>query len=349
MKAAIIDKFGSPNVFNYTDVPTPEPAAGEVRIKILATGLNRLDHYLRLGEVNPKLNFPHILGSDAVGIVEKNGARSNRFQVGDRVIAMPGYPIDVRDKDFQPMSAAPSYLIRGVAQWGTYAQYMVVPEQWLVKDDTNLTDEETATLPMPLVTCVRAVKVIGEVKQGDKPNGMASQRIVVHGAASGTGSISLQIAKALGAEVAATIRTSAKAEFVKSLGADLVIETESEDFVEVIRDWTQKKGADVIIDNLGGGFLSESLKALKPLGILVSMGLVTGMRSTIEIYPFFFAQQQIRGTLMGDLNDLLWGLEQVKAGTIKPTVDKIYSLDRADEAHARLAAGEALGTIVLKP
>ena len=341
MKAAVIEKFGDPNVLNYTNVPTPEPATGEVRIKILATGLNRLDHYLRLGEVNPQLNFPHILGSDAVGIVDKNGERSNRFQVGDRVIAMPGYPIDIRDRDFQPMSAAPSYLIRGVAQWRAYAQYMVVAEQWLVRDDTNLTDEEVATLPMPLVTCVRAVKVVGEVKKGE--------RVVIHGAASGTGSISLQIAKALGAEVAATIRTPAKAEFVKSLGADLVIQTESQDFVEVVRDWTEGQGADVIIDNLGGSFLSNSLKALKPLGILVSMGLVTGMRSTIEIYPFFFAQQQIRGTLMGDMNDLLWGLEQVKAGKIKPTLDKVYLLDRADEAHARLAAGEALGTIVLKP
>ena len=341
MKAAIIEKFGDPNVFNYTDVPTPEPATGEVRIKILATGLNRLDHYLRLGEVNPELNFPHILGSDAVGVVDKNGARSNRFKKGDRVIAMPGYPIDVGDRDFQPMSAAPSYLIRGVAQWGTYAQYMIIPEQWLVKDDTNLTDEEVATLPMPLVTCVRAVKVIGEVKKGDF--------VVIHGAASGTGSISVQIAKALGAKVAATIRTPAKAEFVKSLGADLIIQTESEDFVEVVRDWTEGKGADVIIDNLGGSFLSKSLKALKPVGILVSIGIVAGMETTIEIFPFFFAQQQIRGTLMGDLNDLLWGLEQVKAGTIKPTLDKVYSLDRTNEAHARLAAGEALGTIVLKP
>ena len=339
MKAAIIEKFGDPNVFKYTDVPTPEPAEGEVRIKILATGLNRLDHYLRLGEVNPEMNFPHVLGSDAVGIVDKHGERS-RFQVGDRVITLPGYPTDIEDK-FQPMSAAPSYLIRGVAQWGTYAQYMVIPEQWLVRDDTNLTDEEVATLPMPLVTCVRAVKVIGEVKKGD--------RVLIHGAASGTGSISLQIAKALGAEVAATIRTPAKAEFVKSLGADLVIQTESEDFVEVVRDWTEGKGADVIIDNLGGSFLSNSLKALKPTGILVSMGIVTGMETTIEIFPFFFAQQQIRGTLMGDMNDLLWGLEQVKAGTIKPTVDKVYSLDRADEAHARLVAGKALGTIVLKP
>ena len=122
---------------------------------------------------------------------------------------------------------------------------------------------------------------------------------MVHGAASGTGSISLQIAKALGAEVAATIRTPEKASFVTSLGADLVIETESEDFVEVVKDWTKGKGADVIIDNLGGSFLTRSLQALKPLGILVSMGLVTGMEATIEIYPFFFAQQQIRGDIDG--------------------------------------------------
>lgn len=341
MKAAVIEQSGSPDVFSYVDVTTPEPKAGEVRIRILATGINRLDHYLRLGEVNSDLDFPHILGSDAVGIVDKNGTGSSRFEKGDRVITVPGYPIDIRDNAFNPMSAAPSYQIRGVAQWGTYAEYMVIPEQWLIKDDTGLIAEEVATLPMPLVTCVRAVKVIGEVKPDDC--------VVIHGAASGTGSISLQIAKALGAKVAATIRTPAKEDFVRSLGADLVIKTESENFVEAVRDWTDGKGADVIIDNLGGSFLSDSLKALKPLGILVSMGMVTGTETTIELFPFFFAQQQIRGTLMGDLDDLSWGLEQVQVGKIKPTLDKIYPLERAGDAHTRLAAGKALGTIVLKP
>ena len=173
--------------------------------------------------------------------------------------------------------------------------------------------------------------------------------VVIHGAASGTGSISLQIAKALGARVAATIRTPAKEDFIKSLGTDLVIKTESENFVEAVKDWTDGKGADVIIDNLGGSFLSNSLKALKPLGILVSMGMVTGTESTIELFPFFFAQQQIRGTLMGDLDDLIWGLEQVKAGKIKPTLDKVYPLEQVSNAHTRLAAGKALGTIVLRP
>lgn len=341
MKAAVIKKFGEPDVFEYVDIEQPQPKTNEVLIKILATGLNRLDHYLRLGGVNPNMSFPHILGSDAIGVVEKNGLNSNRFQIGERVIPMPGYPLDSQDDDFKPMSAAPSYLIRGVVESGTYAEYMVLPEKWLVKDETGLADEQVATLPMPLVTCVRAVKVTGEVKLGDQ--------VVIHGAASGTGSIGVQIAKALGAKVAATIRTPEKESFVKSLGADLVIKTESENFVEQVKLWTDGKGADMILDNLGGRFLSDSLKALKPLGILVSMGMVTGMESKIEIFPFFFAQQQIRGTVMGDMDDLLWGLEQVKLGKIKPTLDKVYGLHEASYAHARLAEGKALGTIVLKP
>ncbi|MGV2831760.1 quinone oxidoreductase family protein [Myxosarcina sp. GI1(2024)] len=341
MKAAVIRKFGEPDVLDYAEVDTPEPEEGEVRVKILATGLNRLDHYVRSGVVNPELNFPHILGSDAVGVVDKNGLKSNRFRVGERVISLPGYPVNPQEDNFSPMSAAPSYVARGVVQWGTYAEYTIVLEKWLVKDDTGLENEQVATLPMPLVTCVRAVKVIGEVKEGDT--------VVIHGAASGTGSISLQIAKALGARVAATIRTPEKEDFVKNLGADIVIKIESEDFVKMVRDWTKGQGVDTIIDNLGGSFFSKSLKVLKPLGILVSMGIVTGMETTIEIAPFIFAQQQIRGTAMGDMKDLLWGLEQVKAGKIKPTLDRVYSLDRAKDAHVRLAAGKALGSIVLKP
>jgi len=341
MKAAVITSFGEPAVFDYVDVERPDPKAGEVRLKILAAGINRLDHYLRLGGVNPEIQFPHVLGSDAVGIVDAVGPEADRFQVGDRVIAMPGYPLDSQDEDFSPMSAAPSYLIRGVAEWGTYAEFMVIPEQWLIKDETGLTDELVATLPMPLVTCVRALKVIGEVAPDDV--------VVVHGAASGTGSISVQVAKALGARVIGTIRTPEKENFVKSLGAELVIKTESEDFVKAIKDWTHGKGADVILDNLGGQFLSDSLRALKPLGVLVSMGMVTGMESTLEIFPFFFAQQQIRGTVMGDMEDLRWGLDQVSAGKIKPTLDRVYGLHEAQAAHTRLAAGKALGTIVLKP
>ncbi len=339
MKASVINKFGEPEVFDYIDVETPDPKPGEVRLKILASGLNRLDHYLRLGGVNPDIRFPHVLGSDAVGLVDANGLGASRFQVGERVIPMPGYPLE--ESRVHPMSAAPSYLIRGVAEWGTYAEYMVVPETWLVKDDTGLSDAQVATLPMPLVTCVRALRTVGGVKPGDA--------VVIHGAASGTGSISVQVAKVLGAKVAATVRTPGKDNFVKRLGADLVIKTESEDFVSLVKNWTDGQGADVVLDNLGGRFLTDSLKALKPTGTLVSMGMVTGAEATIDLFPFFLAQQQIRGTFMGDRADLLWGLEQVKAGKIQPTLDKVYPLSEARAAHERLAAGAALGTIVLKP
>jgi len=342
MQAAIINKFGTPSeAFSVTEINTPEPREKEVRIKILAAGLNRLDHYLREGGVNPNIIFPHILGADAVGIIDKLGKESSKFKVGDRVFPMPGYPLAEEDYSFSTMSAAPSYMIRGVNEWGTYAQYMVVPEDMLVIDDTGLDAVEAATLPMPLVTCVRAVKVLGEVKSGDF--------VLIHGAASGTGSISVQVAKALGARVAGTIRTAAKEEFVKSLGAEVVINVEQDNFVEKIRNWTGGKGADVIIDNLGGSVFTSSLQALKTQGILVSMGMVMGMKATIDIFPFFFTQQQIRGSLMGDMNDFKWGLDQVKKGKIKPTLDKVFSLDEVVQAHERLEAGESLGTIVLKP
>lgn len=127
---------------------------------------------------------------------------------------------------------------------------MVVPERWLVRDDTELSPEAVATLPMPLITCVRAVKKVGGVKAGD--------RVLIHGGASGTG-------------------------------------------------------------------------------------------ATIELRRFFFTQKQIRGTLMGDVEDLAWGLEQVKAGRVKPTLDRVYDLRNAAAAHARLAEGTARGSLVLKP
>lgn len=342
MKAAALTSFGTPSdAFSYIDVEMPEPKKDEVRLKILATGLNRIDHYLRQGDVNPDINFPHILGSDAVATIDALGEDVKEFSVGERVIAMPGYPTKSDDIDFNPMSAAPSYAIRGVSEWGAYGEYMVIPARWVVADTTGLPAEEVATLPMPLVTCVRAVKVVGEAKAGDI--------VLIHGAASGTGSVSVQVAKALGAQVIATIRTPKKEDFVRSLGADLIIRTETEDFVDMVMQWTDGKGVDVVVDNLGGTIFEQSLNALKPLGILVSMGMVTGMQSSIDLFPFFFSQKQIRGTLMGDMQDLLWGIEQVKAGKIKPTLDKVYPLNKAHEAHERLALGQACGTIVLKP
>lgn len=341
MKAAILREFGDPDVLKVEEVATPRPGPGQVLVRVLAAGLNRLDHYLREGSVTRDLQLPHVLGSDAAGIVEALGEGVTSFSPSERVIPMPGYPLEDADTEVRPISLAPSYAIRGIVEWGAYAQFMSVPERWLVRDETGLSPEEAATLPMAVVTTVRAVRNVGQVKDGD--------HVLVHAGASGTGSMAIQVAKALGAKVAATVRSQEKAYFVQSLGAELVISLTDDDFVEKTKAWTAGRGVDVAIDNLGGEIFSRTLDALRPGGRLVSVGMVTGLEATIQLRPFFFAQKEIRGTLMGDVDDLKWGLDRVREGKIRPVLDRTYDLDDIAKAHADLAAGVALGNIVVRP
>lgn len=318
MKAAVISRFGSPEVFSIVDTKEPEVGPEDVLIRVLAIGLNRLDHYAREGSINPGLRFPHILGSDISGIIEKIGNNVKGFKIGDRVIPMPGYPIDDVEIIKERLSATPSYEIRGIYHSGVYAEYVVFPAKWVVKDTTGLSPEQVATLPMKLVTGVQALRVVGEIKQGDK--------VLIQAGNSGTGSISIQIAKALGASVATTLNGSDRSEAVSKLGADFIIDSSKQDFVEAIKNWTNGEGVDVIVDNLGGTVFTKSIEALKPMGILVSMGMVLGSLATIDLVPFFFAQKQIKGTVMGGLEDMKWGLEQVKKGYIKPVLGDVFDL-----------------------
>jgi NADPH:quinone reductase len=340
MKAAVLREFGAPSVLKLEEVPTPEVRPGHVLIKVLATGVNRLEDYLRSGTVVP-LKFPHVLGSDAAGEVAAVGSGVSRFKVGDRVIPMPGYPLDVKDYPFTPMSAAPSYAIGGIVEWGTYAQYIQVAERWVVRDETGLPPEDVATLPMVVVTAVRAVKRVGEVKEGD--------HVLIHAGASGTGSMNIQVAKALGAKVATTVDSIEKGELARRIGADLVIDVQKDDFVKVTKDWTNGRGLDVVIDNLGGPVLQKSLDALRPLGVCVAMGFVAGVEVTFHVRNFFFTHKQIRGTLMGDVDDMTWGLDLVKKGKIVPQLDKALPLAQAAEVHRLLSENKVRGNIVMLP
>lgn len=341
MKAAIFREFGPPSVLKYEEVATPSARPGHVVIQVLASGVNRLEHYIREGSVTREIAMPHILGSDAVGQVAELGAGVSDFKVGDRVLPMPGYPLKDVDERFQPMSAAPSYAIGGIAGWGTYAQYAEVPAKWLLHDNTGVSVEQLATLPMVLVTGVRAVKEVGQVKNGD--------RVLIHAGASGTGSMNLQIAKALGASVAATVRGAPSAALAQKLGADLVIDTEREDFVKAVRDWTDGRGVDVVIDNLGGDILPRSLEVTRTLGTVVAMGFVAGLQVTFDIRGFFFGQRRLLGTLMGDVADFRFGLDLVKAGKIRTVLHDVIPLEDAARAHELLAEGKLLGNLVLKP
>jgi NADPH:quinone reductase len=341
MKAAAFRRFGGPEVLEYVDLPTPEPRPGNVVIRVRASGVNRLEHYLREGSVLTNIPLPHVLGSDAAGEIAAVGTGVKAFRTGDRVVPLPGYPLDPNDDQHAPLSAAPSYAIGGIVNWGTYAEYVEVPARWVVPDETGLEPEKLATLPMVLVTGVRAVKTVGGVKAGD--------RVLVHAGASGTGSMNIQIARALGARVAATVQGAAQARLAAGLGADLVVDTKSRDFVKDVLDWTEGRGVDVAIDNLGGDVLQKSLDATRTSGTVVAMGFVAGVEVRFHIRNFFFTHKRLLGTLMGDLTDFRWGLQQVRAGRIRPLLDHALPLSEAAEAHRLIASNAVNGNLVLKP
>ena len=341
MKAAVIHEFGDFKVLRYEDIQTPKPKAGHILLKVLAAGVNRLDHYIREGSVAPELPFPHILGSDAIGEVAELGEAVTGFEIGERLVVVPGFPLKEEDYDIFPAVTAPSFALPGLGIWGAYAQYMEVPARFVVRDGTDLKPEELATFPVPLATAVRSVKVVGEVQAGDK--------VLVQSGASSSGSLQIQVAKALGAEVATTVRDDAKGEYARTLGADLVINTRKEDFVEGVKQWTGGRGADVVIDNLGGTVLPKSIDAVRPMGTVVAFGFTTGTEVTFDIRNFFFAQKNLRGSMASDVQDLEWGLEQVRAGRIKPSLDRTLPLSQAEEAHRLVSSNQVKGSIVLLP
>ena len=289
MKAAVISRFGPPAVFETRDIPHPTPRADELLIRIEAAGLNRLDHYIREGGVNPDLTFPHILGSDAVGIVEDAGDDVSGFSIGDRVIPMPGYPTDRNDAGADVLAVSPSYAIRGLIENGTYAEYMTAPARWTLKAPDWPSSADLATLPMALVTAVRAVKAVGAVG--------ASDTVLIQAGASGTGSFMVQVAKALGAKVAATVSSENKRAFVEDLGADLVVGME-DGALDAVREWSNG-GVDVAVDNLGGPSLARSIDATRPLGLTVLMGNVLGLEATLPVRNIFFPQKADCGNAHG--------------------------------------------------
>ncbi|MNM81876.1 Phthiocerol synthesis polyketide synthase type I PpsC [compost metagenome] len=276
-----------------------------------------------------------------MGEVAELGVGVTRFQVGERVIAMPGYPIDPAEAHIRPVTTAASYAIPGTHIQGTYAQYAVVPEAFLLRDTTGLPVEQIAAMPVALLIAIRSVQIVGEVKAGD--------RVLVHAGASSTGIMSIQVARALGAHVAVTVQNEASAQLAQSLGAERVIDSGKADFVAEIGKWTAGRGVDVAIDNLGGNILARTIDAVRPQGIVVAMGFMAGPEVTFDIRNFFFAQKQLRGTLVGDIEDFAAWLDPIRESKIKPVIDCVLPLSEAARAHERIGSNQARGSIVLLP
>src|SRR3954466_6275374 len=280
MQAAAIAAFGDIDVLEFVEVPTPSPKPGNVLIRIDAVGANYYDTLVRSGAVSRSIPLPHVVGSDVVGHIEKLGAEVKTLSLGERVIVAPGFPVNPAEWDVTPENETPSYYPTGTYGWGGYAQYMEVPARWLLRDGTGLAPEELATIPLVLVTAVHAVKTLGGVGPGS--------RVLVQAGASGSGSMAIQVAKALGADVITTVSTDQKAALARSMGADEVVRYRQTDVSATVRSWAGLNGIDVVIDPVGGTTMAANLECLKPRGTMVNFGLIGGAEATIpHLYPFF--------------------------------------------------------------
>jgi NADPH2:quinone reductase len=342
MKAATMSAFGDIDVLQFGDVPTPAPKPGHVLVKVEAVGTNYYDTLVRAGAVSQLLPLPHVVGSDIVGSVEQLGRDVNDLSLGDRVIVAPGFPSDPQEWSITPENEAPSYFPTGTYGWGGYAQFIDIPARWLIRNDIDLAPEQLATMPLVLVTAVHAVKTLGAVSAGS--------RVLVQAGASGSGSMAIQVAKALGASVITTVSTPKKAALARSIGADEIVHYRDADVSASVRAWAGRDGIDVVIDPVGGATMGTNLDCLKPRGTLVNFGLSGGAEATIpHLYPFFRNERRILGSWMGSMAELRFGLDLVRQGKIRPTLDRTLPLNQAREAHRMMGRAEVVGKLALLP
>ncbi len=342
MKASTIQDFSkTPDNFHYEDVPTPEPATGHIVVKVAACGLNRYDLYLRMGGIRKDMPLPHVMGADITGNIAAVGADVSALSENQRVIVAPGFPVNPEDWNHRPINQAPSYTVTGTLKWGGYAEFVHVPARFVIPDDTNLPQDELATVPLCLTTAMHAIKTLGQANTGSK--------VLIQAGASGSGCMCIQVAKCLGARVITTVGSAAKVDTVKSLGADEVIRHDVEDQVTRVRDWTDGQGVDLVIDNVGSAVFDANMKSMRLGGTFVNFGLLSGYKVEFNLRDFFFNQHTFKGSMMGTLEELADGLALLKSGRIKPLLDKRFDLKDAGTAHAYVDSRQVRGSVVLIP
>ena len=303
MKAMILHSFGGPEAFKLRDVPTPVPHAGQVLVRVHATSINPLDYQVRRGDYRDLVSLPAITGHDVSGVVEAVGPGVTMFSPGDEVWYTP-------------------QIFDGP---GSYAEYHVANENIIGTKPSSLSHLEAASLSLVGGTAWEALVVRAALRVGES--------ILIHGGAGGVGHVAIQLAKAIGANVFTTAREDNFA-FVRSMGADVVIDYRNEDYVDVIMRETGGRGVDVVFDTIGGNTLSRSPDALAQLGRVVTIVDISEPQNVVQAwgknasYHFVFTRQN-RGKL-----DELSAL--VERGQLRPHVGAVYPLADIPLAHARL-------------
>jgi NADPH:quinone reductase-like Zn-dependent oxidoreductase len=339
--AVVLRKHGGTEVLERETIDLPEPGPREVRVRVRAVALNHLDLWVRRGIPGLKLEYPHRLGSDVVGEVEAVGPGARAGKVGDKVVVNPGVSCGVCERCLGGRdNLCRRYAILGEHTSGGYARHLVVPDTNLLAYPGDLPWAQAAAVPLAFLTAWQMVVDKGQVGPGDT--------VLVQAAGSGVSSAAIQIAKLFGARVIATTGSDAKADRARALGADDVVNYATQDFVAEVKKLTDRRGADVVIEHVGGEVLTKSVLATAAGGRIVTCGATAGFEPKIDLRHVFFRQIEILGSTMGSKGALFEVLRHVAAGRLKPVVDRVLPLWEAREAHRVLEAREAFGKVVLE-
>lgn len=340
-EAVVLRTHGGPEVLVRETIELPEPGAREARVRVRAVALNHLDMWVRRGLPSLKLEYPHRLGADIVGEVEALGPGARGAKVGDKVVVSPGVSCGVCERCLSGQdNLCRQYAILGEHTQGGYSRHVVVPDANLLPYPGDLPFTEVAAIPLVFLTAWQMVVDKARVRPG--------QTVLVQAAGSGVSSAAIQIAKLHGARVIATTGTDAKMERARALGADEVINYATQDFVAEVKKLTGKRGADVVIEHVGGEVMTKSVVATASGGRIVTCGATAGFEPKIDLRHVFFRQVEILGSTMGSKGTLFAILEHVKAGRLKPVVDRVLPLWDAAEGHRLLESRAVFGKVVLQ-
>lgn len=341
MQAVTMTGFGTLDKVEIREVPIPKlKRPNDLRIRVEAAALNRIDLFVIQGLPRADYTFPHVLGADATGVVESIGADVTTVREGDRVVVNPGISCGVCDQcraDEGPLCR--SYRILGEHLEGTMAGYLVVPEANVRPIGTSLSRPQAAAFPLATLTAWRMLMSRARVQPGET--------VLIWGIGGGVALSALQIAKLAGARVIATSSSTHKREAALHLGADIVLDHTTDDVARRVREETEA-GADIVVDSVGESTWSHSLKALRPRGRLVTCGATTGPMVSLDIRKLFWFQWSLLGSTMGNHREFREVVHLAEQGHLHPPVDRVFPLADARMAFERLAAGGQFGKLVIE-
>ena len=343
MKAGVLRGTGLASI-DIAEVPAPETLGpGDLRVAVHAAALNHLDLHVAHGLPGVTLTYPHILCADGAGTVTAVGPAVRAVKVGDRVMINPGiadYTCDFCRRGEH--SLCRDYRLLGEHLPGTMAEYVVVPERNVAVIPTiapALSWAEAAAFSLVTLTAWRMVVTRARVEP--------REWVLIWGIGGGVSLAAMRIAKLRGARVVVTSGHEAKLAAARELGADVTLNHRSQDVVREVRAVTDKRGADVVVENVGEATWEQSLRCLARAGRLVTCGATSGPRVVTDVRRVFWHQYTIMGSTMGNEAEYREVVGLLATGHLRPVVDRVYPLSQARAAVERLEQGAQLGKVVV--